>query len=228
MTFRSVAAAAATAAMLAASPAYALLADFTLPEVDTGDFPTEVPSIAITVGGVTFTVSAMAPDMVNANDEITDPGGVACSTLACDTDGIGINGDDEVLPDQMLIVDISEVVEVTAIYYLDLFFVPGGTDQESALVDFGNNGSFDAEHAAQEAFASSLNGFGAFGGLSVTTDAIKFTPGELNDEQGMADFALAGIEFNLIEEEPVIPVPAALPLMLTGVAGLVLFRRRLA
>ena len=219
----------AASALAFSTSAHALFVDFT---DESGNFTgTGLSSATVVVGGVTVTLSA-TPAM-NFSDNLADEsssdfcdgfsGTPSSPTFACDSDGAGI-GDDEINGDEVLKVSFSKTVEVTAYYFLDFFFEV--EDEESANVDF-NNG-FDEDVMADEPFEIDADGFFERTGLSQNTSTVTFVALDSNDLQGVGDFALAGLEFNLIEGEPEIPVPAALPLILTGIAGLALFRRRRA
>ncbi len=232
-------AALSASAIAMSSAAHALFVDFTA--ADTGDFPTTIPSYMTSVGGVTFTLTSPTGGL-NANDEVTDPSRPFCTgahagapDFSCASDGFGVGtgpvDGDEVGPNESLVLDISEAVKITHIYVLDLFAqdeLPD-TPEESARIDFGGNGTVDEEFGAIEVLLLDPNGFEAFAVTSPAnmTNRIIFTAGIANDGAGVPDYALAGISFDLIPEER-IPLPAALPLLLSGIAGLALFRRRRA
>ncbi|GMG82497.1 hypothetical protein LNKW23_17100 [Paralimibaculum aggregatum] len=217
--------------LLAAQPANAFFVDFT----DTDVFPAG-PNAAVVVpnaggSGVTLTISG-TPQEPNFNDVVSNLAAGFCNgtrpglalDFECESDGAGIGGfnPDEVDGEEMLTVSFSQSVEITAIYLLDFFFDEDGN--EIANVDYMNGN--DDTFVPEEGFALFGNGFAAFTVNNEITSVVKFTAGDGNDNQGVGDYALAGIEFNLIERE--IPVPAALPLLLTGIAGLALYRRRRA
>lgn len=232
-------AALSASAIAISSWAHALFVDFT--SVDTGDFPATVPSYGQTVSGVTFTLTSPTGGL-NANDEVSDPSRPFCTgahagapDFDCLSDGFGVGtgpvDGDEVGPGESLVLDISETVKITHIYVLDLFAqdMEPGTPEESAQIDFGGNGSVDEEFTAIEVLLVDPNGFEAYAVTSAAnmTNRIVFTAGIENDGAGVPDYALAGISFDLIPEER-IPLPAALPLLLSGIAGLTLLRRRRA
>ncbi|MEM9146412.1 MAG: hypothetical protein AAGC57_09450 [Pseudomonadota bacterium] len=226
----------AGAAMLTGTSAHALFVDFTgdaFSNIAAGD-----GSVMVTQnggpGGLDFTLMSTGGSIDTTESVADDQANFCLGTLggspdfSCAHDGIGIgssdadNNRDEIDSDETLKVSISETVEITAIYLLDFFFTNG--DNELAFADYsGSSQTFEPV----ENFDTSGNGFAAFTGLSVTTNMITFSAGDGNDNQGVGDFALAGIEFNVIETEA-IPLPGALPLLLTGIAGLGFFgwRRR--
>ncbi|GMG82498.1 hypothetical protein LNKW23_17110 [Paralimibaculum aggregatum] len=216
----------AAAGIAVSTSANALFVDLT----DTSLFPAGPVGgpVATSVGGVTVTVTS-SPNTLNFNDIIASPGTSAFCTagggsFACDSDGAGIGGPnpDEINGDEVLTITFSEAVEITAFYLLDFFF--DEDDEESAEISY-DSGPSDVVDAT-EVFVQFGNGFFASTGLSRITSTVTFVALDSNDLQGVGDFAVAGLEFNLIERE--IPVPAALPLMLTGLAGLALYRRRRA
>ena len=209
------------AAMGLGASANAALVDFTVPELNGG----VTPSAAVTVDGVTFTLTAN-PAQLNFNDSITNPAGAACSILACANDGAGV-ADDELTGAEVLTLTISEAVNITGLYFLDLFFDPSNSDQESAIVDFNGDGA-DVELFANEMYSASENGFAFFmitDPDAALTSLVVFTVGALNDGIGRADYAFAGLTFEKIGA-PEVPVPAALPLLLSGIAGLGFASRR--
>ncbi len=225
----------AVSAFAIATSANALFVDFT----DTGVFPSPLSPVGgpvtVSVGGIDVTVTGVngaGANQLNFDDTVTSPGAAFCTggesggpDFACLSDGAGIGGfnPDEVDGQEQLIVDFSETVEITAVYLLD-FFSLSDADEEQANINF-NNGS-DLTVQPQNLFGVD-NGYDPVTGLSQTTTRVVFTASDGNDTFGVGDFAVGGIEFNLVEDAR-IPVPAALPLLLSGIAGLALFRRRRA
>lgn len=225
-------------AMLAGTPAHAVFVDFTALQWDGIQASDNVTSSSNLVGGVGVTVSSTGGNLDTSEPFL--PSGALCSTgvggspaFACQTDGIGIGLDnsdpdrDEINGDEVLTITLSELVEVTAIYLLDFFFDGASENQEQAEVDFGGDG-VDEVLVPLEEFnvLAPGNGFAPFFlTSSEAATVITFHAGMGNDAAGDGDFAVAGIEFNIVEDRP-IPVPAALPLLLTGLVGLGFIGRR--
>lgn len=227
----------AVSAFAIATSANALFVDFT----DTAVFPSPLSPVGgpvtVTVGGIDVTVTGVngaSVNQLNFDDTVTSPGAAFCTggesggpDFACLSDGAGIGGfnADEVDGQEQLTVDFSSTVAITAVYLLDFFSIDQN-DEEQANIDF-NNGT-DITVQPQNLFGID-NGYDPVTGLSQVTTRVTFTAGSGNDTFGVGDFAVAGIEFNSLDLPPIdtrIPVPAALPLLLSGIAGLVLVRRR--
>lgn len=225
-------------AMFAGTPAHAVFVDFTANVWDGIQAGDNTTSSFNFVGGVGVTISSVGGNLDTSESNL--PSGALCSTgvggspaFACQTDGVGIGIDnndidrDEINGDEVLTITLSELVEVTAVYLLDFFFDGASDNQEQADVDFGDNG-VDETLAPEEAFNALApgNGFAPFFLTSAeAATVITFQAGMGNDAAGNGDFAVAGIEFDIIEDRP-IPVPAALPLLLTGLIGLGFVGRR--
>lgn len=234
------------AAILLGSPAQAMFVDFTSDvwggrEASDPRPPVGNPSMTVfNAGGpgidVTATLEGVTVGNLDTTEGVTNLSGGFClgtrpgvPDFACDHDGIGAgfsNADidrDEIDGDEVLKITLSEVVEITAIYLLDFFFAL--EDNEIASVDFDGDGIADQTFTPEDGFSTSGNGFAAFVVPNVRTSMLAFFAGDGNDLQGVGDFALAGIEFNPVEDRE-IPVPAALPLLLTGLFGLGFIGRR--
>lgn len=239
---------AASALLTFSTSAHAVLADLTSSVWTIVDGTTDTdgtPASAVleaTFGGVTVTLTSTGGNLNNLED-VADSGlGLCDGTLDCDFDGFGVGTGapgDEVGPNQTIKVTFSESVTVTDIYVLDMFFAEGEVSQEGATADFTNGNIFDL--GADETFSTAGNGDASFDlsdGSQYTVDTgsagdqlttmIVFSNLDGNDGNGVGDFALAGIEFTVDEDPNPIPVPATLPLLLSGIAGLALYRRRRA
>jgi hypothetical protein len=142
-----------------------------------------------------------------------------CLTLlACDQDGIGIGFGvlgDEVSHTEMLTITFDQAIEVTGLYFLDMFSKKAGT--EEATITFSLNGS-DSAPITLLASAVSNGGFAALTGLNVTVDKIIFSAADIFGDDGTNDFALAGIS--------AVPVPAAAFLFAPALIGFMGLRRK--
>ncbi|MEX0645485.1 MAG: hypothetical protein WD076_09250 [Parvularculaceae bacterium] len=195
------------AALALAGTANAALLDFT----DTTAFPngTTMGSIA----GANYLLSAAggAISYGQAQDGSTCP-----ATLACDRDGLGI-GDDEVTniaSGESMTISFDQFVNITAIHLLDLFI---GEGVEMATVAH-SGGSFVIN--ALDAGGLGLSGYALFASGVVTTNFLTFTGVNIFGDDGSNDYALAALEVEAV------PVPGALPLLLSGLAGLSFAARR--
>lgn len=144
--------------------------------------------------------------------------------LSFQTDGYGVGRrDDEIStwPTRHEWIDItfSAPVLINAIYFLDLFVASDGSSTEVGKASI-NGGNPLVLLAATDVAGTGAAGFvGATFG-PVYASVIRFTVLSSNDNVGVADGALAGIGI-----APV-PVPAAGLMLMGGLAGLGLLRRR--
>jgi hypothetical protein len=198
---------------LGAVGANAAVIDFTAASTGT--------SGSIMGGAVTWTMTGSGylnnSQLFDGNSKPTGTG------LAFERDGYGVGlNDDEITttPKRQEWIDIafSKPVLVSAFYFLDLFRArTGGTfEVGQASIDGGAPVSLVAVDLA----GSGAAGFVATAFQPIYASVIRFTVLNSNDNFGYADGALAGIEL-----APV-PVPAAGLMLLGGLGGLALFRRR--
>jgi hypothetical protein len=168
----------------------------------------------VTVAGVQVSITA-DPDQINTLEALADPNAPMCQSaggdFACGQDGIGIV-DDEISPGQSLLLEFDQAVNISSIAVLDLFEAAMGDSEESGLL-VSVNGAEAATFSAESVFMDMANGFSDFTVGFANVTSIRFLVGEGNDDQGVADYALAGIRF-----EPV-PIPAAGLLFLTALGG---------
>lgn len=176
-------------------------------------------SFSSEVDGVGFTVSAWREGLDGAQEEAL--------IWWDDRDGLGIWGDedDEIDAGETLKIVFDSLIGISHLFFADLFALEqwGGfvyDESGSILTDFGFGATFSA-----------LDLFGSWGdaanGEAVleldksrpVTEILISVPKNLLGHQ---NFALLGF----IDPEPELPLPATLPLLLIGLAGLGLLGRR--
>ncbi|EIC23433.1 VPLPA-CTERM sorting domain-containing protein [Thiorhodovibrio frisius] len=135
-------------------------------------------------------------------------------------DGIGIQ-DDEIGDTEQLTITFNSSVNVSRIDFLDLFKKTGGA--ESILVTaFKGENQLHSETFTGNVFEAAGTGYfsgtTAFNGI----DRLVFSYLDGNDTSGIGDAALAAVQVSAV------PIPAALPLFASALAGLgfVGYRRR--
>jgi len=192
------------------------------------------------VGGVTVELLAFGPDgePTDFTQQGFDGDKDNCGPLVCERDGIGI-GDDEVSfgegdkqEVERLLVMFSEGVDISAIFFLDLFGVgdDGTNNPETAQIQVNLNGAgIGFVGTAQDATgffmgtsgnASFLSDPGAFLGVT-ELEFFADTGGSLISSAN-SDFALAGIELVSV------PEPGTLALLGVGLLGMGFARRQRA
>lgn len=214
--FGKVLAAAATV-LLASSAAHAAVIDFTVPGATTSGSILGVGwTLTSPDGPITFTVQD----------------GSTCAVLSCFGDGAGI-GDDEVSgatvnSGEVLKLTFDAPIKVTGFYFLDLFTsATDSTDREQARV--GTDGvaypTIFLANLAETPTGDSgfLNAAGTVSLLLGANDSVYFTAFHVagfNDDLGVNDFALAGVQVEAI------PIPPAAFLFGTALVGMGLLSRR--
>ena len=157
------------------------------------------------------------------------PDGSTCAILTCAGDGLGI-GDDEVSSGvgagEVLTIKFGTALTIDKIFLLDLFTSLNGREAERATVTYdGGSVHIDADPNERP---DGDSGFRVYVfSTPIVTDFLAFSAPLLtgvNDGLGVNDYAVAGIATT--------PLPAALPIYLTGLGlmGLLgwLKRRRAA
>lgn len=194
--------------------ASASLLDFT----DNAAYDSQSDALATgTIAGIGWTLTPAGGDLT-----FTTPGPGSVGPLVGDNDGVGVDDDEiTIRPPESVTLTFDKAVQVTGLFFLDLFIAADNSVTESAII---TNAAGDmVELFAQEnepgfglgEFSSVAGDFASFTGKSFT-----FTVGTLNDNVGQADYALAGIEIAPI------PLPAGILLLGTALGGLGLARRR--
>ena len=202
----------ASAFCVGATAANAALIDFT----DYGDYvitPANVASGAGVGAGVTWTLTGSGP----LNNSEAGPGPIG--PLAGQNDGIGII-DDEISSgkkgSETANLTFSQSVTVVGLYFLDLFRANKGSVYEQAAVSV--DGGPAILFKALVPFSNGI-GYAAYTGLSLTGTSFVFS--ELgNDNVGVGDYALAGVEIAPI------PLPAGILLLGGALLGLGALGRR--
>ncbi len=193
------------------APAHALTVDFTnSAHFSSGDYSqTYTP-----FGGGSLTVGLLPADN-SLTFQNFDGDATVNPNLAFDNDGIGIGDDEITVGDEEVTVTFSQTVSVLGFYFLDLFKSQNTTDEEVALVY--NNGSLVGTFNADLQFQQQGGYRYAASPMQILADTLVFKADIGNDSVGKADYALAAIDVQPI------PVPAALPLFGTALAGIGFF-----
>lgn len=238
-------------AMFGVGSTHAALIDFTSRTAFDGLFSGKPGSpLIFTVGAgtddeVTFTVTSLqGTNNPNFNFNENGPSGTQSGFcveygLACQSDGLGIVDDElsNVDPPESLLIEASRPVVFSHLYVLDLFTNASGNSSESAIFDFGDDGTNDHElfaTAPQGTGGGNRYGFYVYSPTLGPSDpgvytALRLLVGAGNDV-GAPDYALAGFEYTVVAgaTSPV-PLPAAAWLFgsaLLGVVGVGYRRRR--
>ena len=180
-------------------------------------------------GTLGYTLTATGGSLTRSEGAVGDCGGI----LACDIDGYGV-GDDEIKGDsQTMTLAFDRSVWINEIYFLDLFAknqdALDDTSLDNEFTETAKIELFDLSDALVATFLYDAielkqvnGGFGLFDipGVENSIQAAKlvFSGTKKYGDDGSNDYALAGVFVNDIDVN-VVPVPAALPLLLTGLAG---------
>ena len=206
---------AAGAFALLGTTAGAATIDFT----DSSTFTFSPDAITGTAGTGTFTLTGSG-DLTLGPD---GPGPVG--DLLGGNDGVGVVDDEVTFPGQSVTLTFSDAVEITGLYFLDLFQAPDLSDSEAVDVS-ADGGLVSASFAAQTPLLSPAVGFGSFDGLSIFGTSFTFSAQAGNDLAAMPDFSLAGVEFDFAGVVAPIPLPAGVLLLGAALGGLGFAGRR--
>ena len=205
---------------MSAVGAHASIVDFTTTSTFTSISSTGATG---TVDGIGYTITTSPK---NALTFVESGTGSTCAGngLECDFDGLGVS-DDEITNDEetelfeSITITFAEEMTITGLYFLDLFQSAEDDSIEQAMVEVDGN-PVDPNFDAIETFDGTVSGFGFYGNLSLTGTTFTFMAEVTNDDEGFADYALAGIE-----TAPV-PLPAGILLLGGALGALGIARRR--
>ncbi len=181
------------------------------------DFTSAATGTSGMADGISWTMSA-TPVQGN-NTQLYDGAGVPVGGLglAFERDGAGV-GNDEISFGETLTITFSAPVKFMAFAFLDLF----KNARNAAIGEVGvmtiNGVDYTATYdpLAPGGYAESFLPKG------IIASSATFTVRKSNDKVGLADGAVAGLQFDALP----IPVPASGLMLLGGVAGMAALRRR--
>ncbi|MHA7829036.1 MAG: VPLPA-CTERM sorting domain-containing protein [Roseovarius sp.] len=197
-------------------------------------------TLDFTAGGAAAgtTVTSLKGGAINYSQAFDGTAGAYCAALgplACKNDGFGI-GDDEIDADRS--VESAKVsfdngpTTVTGIHFFDMFTTNSGSElARFELFDIAGTTLLKDELRAFDPSDGSGYAYADFGVGIDSVSYIEFwarsetrspcTTDSCTDDANN-NFAVAGIDVG------VVPLPAGAPLLLTGIAGMALLRRRKA
>lgn len=205
-----------------AVPASAALLDFTNLSGDGSPYATMDGAMATgSIDGIGWTLTP-GGGQLSFNGGADAPGSVP--PLAGEGDGIGV-GNDEIGPGEWVTIAFDEAVHLTGVHLLDHFIAQSGQDMEIAGAFMGMTPTGPAQQIAAQMTIGDAPTFGtgyAFGETDLTGTSFSFALFGGNDDLGVGDFALAGLEVAAV------PVPAAGLMLVAALGGLGWARRRKA
>lgn len=227
LSFKSLALAAGIAAG-SVSGASAAILDFTagMPGATSGILGTTVTWELEAVGGALNTSTGYDGGAAFKSDPVAN-----FVPLVLRNDGVGV-GDDEVTnTGEELILKFSQAIRLQGVYFLDMFVGPGGgvSRTETSLSFNKTTGDLIIQTVATEPLPPAgvqAPGFAFSEFADIIVKTIRFVPGVGKDNNN-GDFSLAAIKYRDVGGEPApVPLPAGGVLLLGGLGGLALLRRR--
>jgi len=187
---------------------------FVLPDGNGGSFTLEVYSVT---GMPTFGTAATAPTGAARTGICSGDGG----PLACIDGGLGVADDHLIFTGELVVIDVIGVasIEITDIYLLN--FLNDGGSVETAQFDY-DGGDFDDTFTANSSGSLAATP----GSPAAAASSRIILTANTNPVGDGASFSLGGFEITAGESDVVIPLPGALPLLLTGLAGIGFLSRR--
>jgi hypothetical protein len=195
------------------------------------DFTNAATGKTGTIGSITWTMTSNIGTPNNSQLFDGQGSNLTGTGLALQRDGYGVRSaidnsrkDDEITSMrggmEAITLTFSKAVNVTAVSFLDLYLTYAGGIGEVgyALFDDGTSVSASATDIANS-HGSRRAGYASTAFSAIKTTTIRFFIGLTNDQQGLADGALASVDV-----APV-PVPGAGLLLLGGLGGLAVVRR---
>jgi hypothetical protein len=215
---------------LAVSPAQAALIDFT-----DGGWTSGTSRSIPGFGDVTVEAFDSMGDPTSLDDSEAGPGSTPpCDFLACDTDGLGVDGDEVTygeggaLDVERIKVTTSEPFRLGRLHFLDLFADPDPGGGGTEVAEYRINGvNMSPELGSFAGYATDNVGYGVTDDLGIpNVTMIEFGASssefgfEATNPESNTDFAVAGITS--------VPTPATLLLLGGGLLGLAAAARRRA
>lgn len=199
------------------------------------DFTAAATKTTGTIAGVNWTMSTNIGTLNNSQkfDGQDSLPGLMTSGLALERDGYGVRSsidtaknDDELTTVrggmEAITLTFAKPVLFTGISFLDLYIAKGASIGEvgNALLSDGTRVVVAATDFANVGNKTKRAGYASLNIAGIITKSVKIYIGLTNDKQGFADGALASVSV-----APV-PVPAAGLLLLGGLGGLTVLRRK--
>ena len=195
------------------------------------DFTKASTGTSGTIGSITWTMSSNIGTPNNSQLFDGQGSNLSGTGLALERDGYGVRSsidnsrkDDEITSIrgglEAITLTFSKAVNVSGVSFLDLFLTYAGGIGEIGYAVFDDGTTVSASGTDIANSHGSLRaGYASATFAAIKTTSIKFFIGLTNDQQGLADGALASVDV-----APV-PVPGAGLLLLGGLGGLAVVRR---
>ncbi|MEE4202065.1 MAG: VPLPA-CTERM sorting domain-containing protein [Halieaceae bacterium] len=190
------------------------------------------------IDGLTYVVTA-GNDSITTNNTLLEQSQTGTGTcgagLSCTTDGFGVGtggNRDEIDGNEVLTVSFENgTVQVSGFYVLDLYTSRSGDDREHGQYSIDGGDTWASFFADPDEVwlggSTTTNGWLAvFGVPQNFISSIMFRAATGNDAAGVGDFSVAGILTTGETRIGEVPLPGAVWLMGSALAGMGLFRRR--